>query len=105
MHTTEKGGKYRTLPPQANFNRLVKKCNYTTPKIGTKLRRSEIWEMTRKCFLNIYMKVFLGCYFKATVGMFDSDLVRLIRPKNRVEQNIIRTKSKNKFSSINIMFD
>ena len=37
--------------------------------------------------------------------MFDSDLVQLISPKNKVKQNIIWTKSQNKFSLINVNFD
>ncbi len=37
--------------------------------------------------------------------MFDSDLAPLIRPKDRFKQNIIRTKSNNKLSSINAMFN
>ncbi len=39
------------------------------------------------------------------VGMFGLDLVWLISSKNWVEQNIIRTKSKNELSSINVNFD
>ncbi len=38
-------------------------------------------------------------------GMFDLDLVWLIRPENWVEQNVIQTKFKNKFSLINVNFD
>jgi hypothetical protein len=39
------------------------------------------------------------------VGIFDLDLVRLTPPTNQVEQNIIWTKSKNKFSPSNVNFD
>jgi hypothetical protein len=42
---------------------------------------------------------------QSKVGMFDLDLVRLTPPPNQVEQNIIWTKSKNKFSPINVNFD
>jgi len=42
---------------------------------------------------------------QSKVGMFDLDLVRLTPPTNQVEQNIIWTKSKNKFSPINVNFD
>ncbi len=36
------------------------------------------------------------------VGMFNWDLVRLIRPKNRVEQNMSRTKSGLQISFTNV---
>ncbi len=42
---------------------------------------------------------------QSKVGIFDLDLVRLTPPTNQVEQNIIWTKSKNKFSPSNVNFD
>ena len=43
----------------------------------------DIWNQNQRPFVWRLQKV----------GMFDSDLFRLIRPTNGVEQNIIRTKS------------